>query len=144
MGVGRSRQRNVLGWVLRKRAGTKSAEAAAKTAQEKAVADAKAASEATAKIAQEKAALENQSIAERLSKLQSEYSVLSATFASNLAKYSEAMAQVALLQGLLKTLQSQVEDYFKPKPETIVCTKGISFKIVKAIAPKCPAGYKRR
>jgi bifunctional UDP-N-acetylglucosamine pyrophosphorylase/glucosamine-1-phosphate N-acetyltransferase len=31
MGVGRSRQRNVLGWVLRKRAGTKSAEAAAKS-----------------------------------------------------------------------------------------------------------------
>jgi hypothetical protein len=120
------------------------AEAAAKTAQEKAVADAKAASEATAKIAQEKAALENQSIAERLSKLQSEYSALSASFASNLAKYSEAMAQVALLQGVLKTLQSQVEDYFKPKPETIVCTKGISFKVVKAIAPKCPAGYKRR
>jgi hypothetical protein len=102
------------------------------------------ASAAAAKIAQEKAALENQSIAEKLSKLQSEYSALSASFASNLAKYSEAMAQVALLQGVLKTLQTQVEDYFKPKPETIVCTKGISFKIVKAIAPKCPAGYKRR
>jgi len=29
MGVGRAKQRNVIGWVLRKRPGTKSAEAAA-------------------------------------------------------------------------------------------------------------------
>ena len=32
MGVARAKQRNVLGWVLRKRSGTKSAEAAARHA----------------------------------------------------------------------------------------------------------------
>lgn len=121
-----------------------SAEAAAKAAQEKAVADAKASAEAAAKAAQEKAAAENLSLTERLNKLQAEYAALSGNFASNFAKYTEAIAQVALLQGVLKTLQSQVEDYLKPKPETIICTKGVSFKIVKAIFPKCPAGYKRR
>jgi hypothetical protein len=121
-----------------------SAEAAAKVAQDKAIAEAKASSEAAAKIAQDKLASENLTITERLNKLQSEYAALSATLASNLAKYSEAIAQVSLLQGLLKTLQSQVAGFLIPKPETIICTKGISFKIVKAIAPKCPAGYKRR
>lgn len=35
MGVARAKQRNVLGWVLRKRSGTKSAEAAAKASDEK-------------------------------------------------------------------------------------------------------------
>jgi hypothetical protein len=119
-------------------------EAAAKAAQEKAVADAKASAEAAAKAAQEKAAADNLSLTERLNKLQAEYATLSGNFASNFAKYTEAIAQVALLQGVLKTLQSQVEDYLKPKPETIICTKGVSFKIVKAIFPKCPAGYKRR
>jgi hypothetical protein len=121
-----------------------SAEAAAKAAQDKAIADAKASAEAAAKAAQDKLVSENLTITERLNKLQSEYSALSATFASNLTKYSEAIAQVTLLQGVLKTLQAQVADYLTPKPETIICTKGISFKIVKAIAPKCPAGYKRR
>ena len=53
------------------------------------------------------------------------------------------MAQVTFLQGVVKTLQTQVEGLLKPKPETIVCTKGTSFKIVKAIAPKCPVGYKK-
>ncbi len=119
------------------------AEAAAKIAQDKAVAEAKAAVEAAAKIAQEKVVSESRSVSEQLAKLQSDYSVLSANFSSNLSKYNEAMAQVTFLQGVVKTLQTQVEGLLKPKPETIVCTKGTSFKIVKAIAPKCPVGYKK-
>ena len=35
MGVARGKQRNVLGWVMRKRSGTKSAEAAARHSDEK-------------------------------------------------------------------------------------------------------------
>jgi hypothetical protein len=119
-------------------------EAAAKIAQDKAVAEAKAASEAAAKIAQDKIASESRSVSEQLAKLQSDYSTLSANFSSNLNKYTEAMTQVVFLQGVVKTLQTQVEELLKPKPETIVCTKGTTFKVVKAIAPKCPAGFKKK
>jgi hypothetical protein len=117
---------------------------AAKIAQDKAVAEAKAASEAAAKIAQDKIASESRSVSEQLAKLQSDYSTLSANFSSNLNKYTEAMTQVVFLQGVVKTLQTQVEELLKPKPETIVCTKGTTFKVVKAIAPKCPAGFKKK
>ena len=119
------------------------AEAAAKIAQEKAVAEAKATAEAAAKIAQEKAAYEYRIVSESLSKLQSDYSTLSANYASYLNKYNEAMSQVEFLQGVVKTLQNQVTELLKPKVETIVCTKGGTFKIVKGITPKCPSGYKK-
>lgn len=143
-----------------------SAEAAAKIAQDKAVAEAKIDSEAAAKsildkvradakaeasaaaeaakIAQEKVTSESRSVSEQLAKLQSDYSVLSANFSSNLSKYNQAMAQIEALQGVVTMLQTQVQDLLKPKPETIVCTKGVTYKIVKAIAPKCPVGYKKR
>lgn len=142
------------------------AEAAAKIAQDKAVAEAKIDSEAAAKsildkvradakaeasaaaeaakIAQEKVNSESRSVSEQLAKLQSDYSVLSANFSSNLSKYNQAMAQIEALQGVVTMLQTQVQDLLKPKPETIVCTKGVTYKIVKAIAPKCPVGYKKR
>jgi len=142
------------------------AEAAAKIAQDKAVAEAKIDSEAAAKsildkvradakaeasaaaeaakIAQEKVTSESRSVSEQLAKLQSDYSVLSANFSSNLSKYNQAMAQIEALQGVVTMLQTQVQDLLKPKPETIVCTKGVTYKIVKAIAPKCPVGYKKR
>ena len=117
---------------------------AAKIAQDKAVADAKAVAEAAAKIAQDKANAESRLISEQLARLQGDYSTLSENFSSNLSKYTEAMAQVSFLQNILKTLQIQVEELLKPKPETIVCTKGSVFKIVKSIAPKCPVGYKKK
>jgi len=120
------------------------AEVAAKIAQDKAVADAKAAAEAAAKIAQDKAAAESRLISDQLARLQGDYSTLSENFSSNLSKYTEAMAQVNFLQNVLKTLQIQVEELLKPKPETIVCTKGSVYKIVKSIAPKCPVGYKKK
>jgi S1-C subfamily serine protease len=118
--------------------------AAAKIAQDKALADAKAAAETAAKIAQDKANAENRLISEQLARLQGDYSTLSENFSSNLAKYTEAMAQVIFLQNVVKTLQTQVEELLKPKPETIVCTKGSVYKIVKSIAPKCPVGYKKK
>jgi hypothetical protein len=117
---------------------------AAKIAQDKAVADAKAAAETAAKIAQDKANADSRLVAEQLARLQGDYSTLSVNFSSNLAKYTEAMAQVNFLQNVLKTLQIQVEELLKPKPETIVCTKGSVYKIVKSIAPKCPVGYKKK
>ena len=120
------------------------AETAAKIAQDKALADAKAAAETAAKIAQDKANAENRLISEQLARLQGDYSTLSENFSSNLAKYTEAMAQVIFLQNVVKTLQAQVEELLKPKPETIVCTKGSVYKIVKSIAPKCPVGYKKK
>ena len=120
------------------------AEAAAKISQDKAVADAKVAAEVAAKIAQDKANAENRLISEQLARLQGDYSTLSVNFSSNLSKYTEAMAQVNFLQNVLKTLQIQVEELLKPKPETIVCTKGSAYKIVKSIAPKCPVGYKKK
>ncbi len=119
------------------------AEAAAKIAQDKAVADAKAAAEAAAKIALDKAASENRATSDLLAKLQSDYSNLSANYASYLNKYNEATSQIEFLQGVVKTLQAQVTEFLKPRPETIVCTKGSTFKVVKGIAPKCPAGYKK-
>ena len=118
--------------------------AAAKIAQDKALADAKAAAETAAKIAQDKANAENRLISEQLARLQGDYSTLSENFSSNLAKYTEAMAQVIFLQNVVKTLQAQVEELLKPKPETIVCTKGSVYKIVKSIAPKFPVGYKKK
>jgi hypothetical protein len=120
------------------------AEVAAKIAQDKAVADAKVAAEVAAKIAQDKANADSRLVAEQLARLQGDYSTLSENFSSNLSKYTEAMAQVNFLQNVLKTLQIQVEELLKPKPETIVCTKGSAYKIVKSIAPKCPVGYKKK
>ena len=150
------------------------AESAAKIAQEKAVAEAraeaKAAAESAAKIAQEqalavarseakaaadaaadaakillvKSADENKQIKDQLSKLESDYAGLNSNYKDYTTKYAEALAQIEALQGVVATLQTQVADLMKPKPETIVCTKGTSYKIVKAITPKCPAGYKKK
>jgi len=143
------------------------AEAAAKIAQDKAVAEAKAAqaelaaskaaaqaaqaaaqaelaaSKAAAKLALEIAAAENRNTSELLTKLQSDFSNLSANYANYLNKYNEATSQIEFLQGVVKTLQEQVTALLKPKSETIVCTKGSAFKVVKGIAPKCPSGYKK-
>ena len=141
------------------------AEAAAKIAQDKAVADAKAVSEAAAKIALDKvltearaeakaaeaaaklaqdiAASENRTTSELLTKLQNDFSNLSANYANYLNKYNEATSQIEFLQGAVKTLQEQVTSLLKPKSETIVCTKGSAFKVVKGITPKCPVGYKK-
>jgi len=119
------------------------AEAAAKIAQDKAVADAKAAAEVAAKIAQEISASENRTTSDLLAKLQSDFSNLSANYTNYLNKYNEATSQIEFLQGVVKTLQEQVTALLKPKSETIVCTKGSAFKVVKGIAPKCPVGYKR-
>lgn len=119
----------------------------AKTAQDKALAEARAESKAaadTAKAAQEKSSSENLQISEQLSKLQSDYLALNSNYASTTAKYSEAMTQIETLQGIVAALQTQVEQLLKPKPETIVCTKGSAYKVVKAIAPKCPVGYKKK
>jgi Trypsin-like peptidase domain len=141
------------------------AEAAAKIAQDKAVADAKAAAEAAAKIALDKAltearaeakvaeaaaklaqeisASENRTTSDLLAKLQNDFSNLSANYANYLNKYNEATSQIEFLQGVVKALQEQVTALLKPKSETIVCTKGSAFKVVKGITPKCPVGYKR-
>ena len=129
------------------------AEAVAKIAQDKAVADAKAAqaaaqaelaaSKAAAKIAQDIAASENRTTSELLTKLQNDFSNLSANYANYLNKYNEATSQIEFLQGVVKTLQEQVTALLKPKSETIVCTKGSAFKVVKGITPKCPVGYKK-
>ena len=122
-------------------------EAAAKLVLEKALAEARAEAKAAAdaaKVAQEKLTKENQEIAGQLSKLQSDYAALNANSLANTAKYAEAMTQIEALQGIVLALQSQVEQLLKPKPETIVCTKGTAYKIVKAIAPKCPVGYKKK
>ena len=160
---------------LKVAAETKAAsDAAAKIAQEKAVAEAraeaKAAAESAAKIAQEqalavarseakaaadaaadaakillvKSADENKQIKDQLSKLESDYAGLNSNYKDYTTKYAEALAQIEALQGVVATLQTQVADLMKPKPETIVCTKGTSYKIVKAITPKCPAGYKKK
>ena len=118
------------------------AEATAKITQDKAVADAKAAAEAAAKIAQDKVVADSQLISDQLAKLQSDYSTLSGNYSSYLTKYGEAVFQIEFLQGVVKTLQAQVTELLKPKSQTIVCTKGSAFKVVKAIAPKCPAGFK--
>jgi hypothetical protein len=126
------------------------AEAAAKIAQDKAVADAKAAAEAelasskaAAKLAQDIAASENRTTSDLLTKLQNDFSNLSANYANYLNKYNEATSQIEFLQGVVKTLQEQVTALLKPKSETIVCTKGSAFKVVKGITPKCPVGYKK-
>ena len=102
------------------------AEVAAKIAQEKAVADAKAA-EAAAKIAQDKAVAN--------AKAESEANI------AQLKSYHES--QILDLQNQIKALQVQLAELLKPKSETIVCTKGSVFKIVKGISPKCPTGYKK-
>ena len=120
------------------------AEAAAKIAQDKAVADAKAAAEAAAKAALDKAAADNRATSDLLAKLQNDYSNLSANYTNYLNKYNEATSQIEFLQGVVKTLQAQVTELLKPKPETIVCTKGTTYKVVKGISPKCPAGYKKK
>ncbi len=127
------------------------AEAAAKIAQDKAVAETKAAAEAAAKIAQDKAVAETKAAAEAaakvaadlISKLQSDFASLSTNFNSTLNKYNEAIAQIEFLQGVIKNLQSQVSELMKPRPETIVCTKGTLYKVVKKIDPKCPKGFKQ-
>jgi hypothetical protein len=141
------------------------AEAAAKIAQDKAVAEAKSAAEAAAKIAldktlneakteakaaeaaakiaQESAASENRTTSELLAKLQNDFSNLSASYANYLSKYNEATSQIEFLQGVVKILQVQVTALLKPKSETIVCTKGTAFKVVKGITPKCPVGFKK-
>jgi hypothetical protein len=108
------------------------AEAAAKIAQDKAVAEAKAAAEAAAKIA-----------SEALAKSQGDFVSLSANYNSTLNKLNEAQAQIEFLQGVIKNLQTQVSDLMKPKAETIVCTKGALYKVVKKIDPKCPKGFKQ-
>ena len=117
---------------------------AAKIAQDKAVAEAKAAAETAAKIAQDKAVAEAKISGDQLNKLQSDFSTLSSNYSSTLLKYNEAMAQIDFLQGVIKTLQLQIAELIKAKSETIVCTKGASFKIVKGFAPKCPSGYKKK
>jgi hypothetical protein len=122
----------------------KAAAEAAKIAQDKAVADAKAAAEAVAKTALDKAAADNRVTSDLLAKLQSDYSNLSANYTTYLNKYNEATSQIEFLQGVVKTLQAQVTELLKPKPETIVCTKGTTYKVVKGISPKCPAGYKKK
>ena len=142
------------------------AEAAAKIAQDKAVAEAKAASDAAAKllldkvlaeakaeakaaadaakVAQEKSTTENLKISDQLGKLQGEYLTLNTNYLANSAKFAEALVQIDSLQAILIALQAQVDQLLKPKAETIVCTKGTTFKVIKAIAPKCPAGYKKK
>ena len=128
------------------------ADAAAKIAQDKAVAETKAAAEAAAKIAQDKAVAETKAAAEAaakvaadlISKLQSDFASLSTNFSSTLNKYNEAIAQIEFLQGVIKNLQSQVSELMKPRVETIVCTKGALYKVVKKIDPKCPTGYKKK
>jgi len=123
------------------------AEAAAKIAQDKAVAEAKAEAKVAAdaaKVAQEKSTAENLQISDQLGKLQGEYLTLNANYLANSAKFAEALIQIDSLQTILIALQEQVEQLLKPKAETIVCTKGATFKVVKAIAPKCPAGYKKK
>ena len=122
------------------------AEAAAKIALDKTLNEAKTeakAAEAAAKIAQESAASENRTTSELLAKLQNDFSSLSANYANYLNKYNEATSQIEFLQGVVKTLQVQVTALLKPKSETIVCTKGSAFKVVKGITPKCPVGYKK-
>jgi hypothetical protein len=118
-------------------------DAAAKIALDKAVADAKAASDAAAKISLDKFLADNRVISEQLTKLQGEYSTLNTSNLNYLSKYSEAMTQIEALKGNIQSLQAQVAELLKPKPETIVCKKGTSIKVVKALAPKCPAGYKK-
>ena len=102
-----------------------------------------AASKAAAKLAQDIAASENRTTSELLTKLQNDFSNLSANYANYLNKYNEATSQIEFLQGVVKTLQVQVTELLKPKSETIVCTKGGAFKVVKGISPKCPSGYKK-
>jgi hypothetical protein len=127
------------------------AEAAAKIAQDKAVAEAKAAAEAAAKIAQDKAVAEAKAAAEAAAKIASEalaksqgdFVSLSATYNSTLTKLNEATTQIEFLQGIIKNLQAQVAELMKPKAETIVCTKGALYKVVKKIDPKCPKGFKQ-
>jgi chromosome segregation ATPase len=119
-------------------------EAAAKIALDKAVAEAKAATEAAAKIALDKAVADNRATSDLLAKLQNDYSNLSANYTTYLNKYNEATTQIEFLQGVVKTLQAQVTELLKPKPETVVCTKGTTYKVVKGISPKCPAGYKKK
>ena len=123
------------------------AEAAAKIVSDKALADAKAeaiAAADAAKVAQEKSASEKAQLTDQLNKLQSDFSAVNANFSTITAKYAEAMKQIETFQATVVALQSQVEQLLKPKPETIVCTKGSTFKVVKGIAPKCPAGYKKK
>jgi membrane protein involved in colicin uptake len=123
------------------------AEAAAKVVSDKALADAKAEAMAAAdaaKVAQEKSASEKAQLTDQLNKLQSDFSAVNANFSTITAKYAEAMKQIETFQATVVALQSQVEQLLKPKPETIVCTKGSTFKVVKGIAPKCPAGYKKK
>jgi hypothetical protein len=128
------------------------AEASAKIAQDKAVAEAKAAAEASAKIAIEKAAFEAKVsaesaakiAAEALAKSQSDFVSLSASFNTTLNKYNELVTQNDFLQGVIKTLQAQISELLKPKVETIICTKGTVYKIVKKINPQCPKGYLKR
>jgi hypothetical protein len=79
-----------------------------------------------------------------LGKLQGEYLTLNTNYLANSAKFAEALVQIDSLQAILIALQAQVDQLLKPKAETIVCTKGTTFKVVKAIAPKCPAGYKKK
>ena len=127
------------------------AEAAAKIAQDKAVAETKAAAEAAAKVAQDKAVAETKAAAEAaakvaadlISKLQNDFASLSTNFNSTLNKYNEAITQIEFLQGVIKNLQSQVSELMRPRPETIVCTKGTLYKVVKKIDPKCPKGFKQ-
>jgi len=116
------------------------ATAEAKIIQDKAVADAKA----EAKIIQDKSNSDSNVVSAQLAKLQGDYSSLSVSHSANLTKLVETTEEIDFLKGVVKTLQEQVAELLKPKLETIVCTKGTAFKVVKAIAPKCPAGYKKR
>jgi hypothetical protein len=128
------------------------AEAAAKIAQDKAVSEARAAAEAAAKIAIEKAATEAKTsaeiaarnAAEALTKSQTDFASLSANFNTTLNKYNELVTQNEFLQGIVKTLQAQINELLKPKVETIVCTKGSAYKIVKKLNPECPKGFKKK
>ena len=119
------------------------AEAAAKIALDKAVADAKAVAEAIAKVDLDKVLADNRVISEQLTKLQGDYSTLNTSNLSYLSKYSEAMTQIEALKGNIQSLQAQVAELLKPRPETIVCKKGTNIKVVKALSPKCPTGYKK-
>ena len=53
------------------------------------------------------------------------------------------MTQIEALKGNIQSLQAQVAELLKPRPETIVCKKGTNIKVVKALSPKCPTGYKK-
>lgn len=57
---------------------------------------------------------------------------------------STLYSQISDLQDQIKALQAQIAELLKPKPVTVVCTKGNTFRLVKGLNPNCPAGYKKQ